>query len=194
MAPRTATYPVYPDASYVPRTVRIGGVSPEQILEELARRCVLLNEAARVLLASPCFVWSPDRRDVLTVELAVRDLGLPEGGVMGEILARAAEVGLHPCPMELAPHMRLQYMDQPEGSRGFPATAHQAPPGSITIVSDPLAADDAFPKGFYLRRIDGVLWLRGYAASKDHRWNAADRMVFIEAEGMATFGSEASHS
>lgn len=178
----------------VPRTVRIGGIAPARMLEELALRGVLLNDAARVLLASHRFVWSVEPRDVRTVELAIRDLGLAEGGVIDEIHARAAAVGLCPCPIELAPHMRLQYVDQPEGSRGYPVTAHRAPPGSITIASEPLVADDDFPKGFYLRRIDGVLWLRGYTASKDHRWNAADRMVFAKTEGMATFGSEASQS
>lgn len=165
----------------VRRIIGIGGMTPERLLEELVRRGVGLNDPARTLLASPYFVWSAERRDVHTVELAIRDLGLPDGAVFAEIHARAAAVGLFPPPIELAPHMRLGYTDQPEGARGFPVTAHRAPPGSITIASEPLAADDEFPKGFYLRRIDGVLWLRGYHSGPDHIWSPGDHLVFAVA-------------
>jgi hypothetical protein len=48
-------------------------------------------------------------------------------------------------------------------------------------VSAPLAADDDIPKGFCLRRIDGVLWLRGYRSGPEHIWSPDDRLIFIDA-------------
>jgi hypothetical protein len=82
------------------------------------------------------------------------------------------------CPLELGPHPRLQFLDQPEGHLGHPSSKHRAPHGSITVASRPLTEDYETPKGFYLRRIDGVLWLRGYCSAPDDIWNPEDRLVF----------------
>jgi hypothetical protein len=84
------------------------------------------------------------------------------------------------CPLELGPHLRLQFTDQPEGSLGQPVSQNCAPPGSLTVASAPLAQDDETPKGFYLRRIEGVLWLRGYRSWPGHIWSPQDMFVFSE--------------
>ncbi len=97
---------------------------------------------------------------------------------MRAIVESALERKLSLCPMELGPHFRLQYLDQPEGSIGHPVTQHRAPPGSITIASEPLEADHSFPKGFYLRRIEGTLWLRGYCCDDENIWDPEDRLAF----------------
>jgi hypothetical protein len=62
-----------------------------------------------------------------------------------------------------------------------PATRHRAPAGSITIASSPLDDRDETPKGFYLRRVDGTLWLRGYRSSPAHVWDPEDVFVFSRA-------------
>jgi hypothetical protein len=72
----------------------------------------------------------------------------------------------------------LHYRDQPEGHWGQPVRQHQAPSGSITIATERLDDDDDVPKGFYLRRIEGVLWLRGYRSGGEHIWGAGDRFLF----------------
>ncbi|WP_374438120.1 hypothetical protein [Inhella sp.] len=69
-------------------------------------------------------------------------------------------------------------MDQAEGALGFAPTRHQSPPGAIRVVSAPLCEDDEVPKGFYLRRIEGVLWLRGYWSSADHVRQPDEQLVF----------------
>ena len=97
---------------------------------------------------------------------------------MGEILARAGGLGLGLCPPELGPWLRLEYLDQPEGNAGQPARPGLAPAGAITIVSAALVEDDGFPKGFYLRRSDGVPWLRGYRSGPAHVWSPDDRLIF----------------
>lgn len=162
----------------VTRAVRIGGLTKEELLTALQRAGVELNEIGRTLFAHAGFTTAAAVSTVETVELAVADLGFGDGAVMATILERGRERGLGPCPLELGPHLRLQYRDQPEGHVGQPPTRHQAPPGSITVVSAPLSADEEVPKGFYLRRIDGVAWLRGYRSGPEHVWSAQDRLLF----------------
>ena len=90
----------------------------------------------------------------------------------------ALESALVECPLELGPHLRMQYLDQPEGGDGSPLTHGRAPAGSITVASFPLDESDETPKGFYLRRVDGVLWLRGYWSWAGHVWGPTDLLLF----------------
>jgi hypothetical protein len=140
-----------------------------------------MNESAEQIFASDHFTTSENRYSITTIELTVRDLGFPRGAIIAEIYARAAALGLGLCPTELGPHLRLQYLDQPEGDVGKPSRQHQAPYGSITIASKQLIEDDDFPKGFYLRRIESVLWLRGYRSGPQHVWEPDDHFIFRQA-------------
>ena len=51
-------------------------------------------------------------------------------------------------------------------------------PGAVVVASPPLDERDETPKGFYLRRIHGVLWLRGYWSWAGHVWSPQDVLVF----------------
>lgn len=159
-------------------TLHIGGVSKAQLLNRLVRSGVSLNDAAWTLFASDLFTTRPDPILICYVELSVSDSGFANGATFPELQQRAESKGYVLPPVELGPHLRLQYQSQPEGAVGMPATEHRAPPGSITIASPPLTEDDSFPKGFYLRKINGALWLRGYWSDLDHVWAPEDRLVF----------------
>lgn len=106
------------------------------------------------------------------------ELGHARGATLAQVFASAAARGLALCPLELAPHLRLQFTDQAEGFDGHPPSSHRAAPGSLTVATRPIAAGDGTSMGFYLRRIHGVLWLRGYRAPAEHVWDAADLFVF----------------
>jgi hypothetical protein len=173
----------YPNCPLVARSVRIGGVSKRELLETLLSRGIALNEYARMLFADPRFATAAESSVVDTVEITVANLGLTDGGTSGEIHGRMADVGLAICPMELGPHLRLQFLDQPEGQVGHAASQHRAPAGSVTVASGELSENAH--AGFYLRRIDGVLWLRGYRYEPDHLWSPEDRMVFARRSGVA---------
>jgi hypothetical protein len=158
------------------RVVRIGGMSKIELMAELQNRGIQCNDAARALFAHDNFTTSNAVTHVQIVELSISQLGFSRGAKMGQIHNRMCELGLSVCPLELAPHLRLQLLDQPEDSR---PSQHRAPPGSITVASQPPAMDDdSVPKGFYLRRIGNVLWLRGYRCDAAHLWSAEDRFVF----------------
>jgi len=169
---------IYPDCPTITRVVQAGGLRKSELMEELQRNAISTNESADRLFASDLFTTSETRYSVTTVELTVHDLGFARGATMAEIYARAAALGLDLCPIELGPHLRLWYLDQPEGCWGKPLRRHQAPNGSITIASEQLTEDDDFPKGFYLRRIEGVLWLRGYRCGPEHVWEPDDHFIF----------------
>ncbi len=167
------------------RTVVVGGLTLPELLLELERNAVSTNEAGRQLLASDRLVLPAQPLAVETVELSVEQLGFPHGAPYAAVVERATELGLKPCPLALAPFLRLQHLRQPEGARGEPDRRNRAPAGALTVASEWRAEDEAAPRGFYLRRIQGVLWLRGYRASSDHVWDAEDRLVFAAAESPA---------
>lgn len=167
-----------PGYGWVSRSIQVGSLGKPDLLAELRRRGVELNEAAETLFAHPAFTTTAGPSSIDTVEVPVGALGFRQGATMERIHQRATELGLALCPLELGPYLRLRLVDQPEGSLGYPPSRNRAPPGSITVASRPIADDDETPKGFYLRRIRGVLWLRGYRSDAEHVWDPDDRLVF----------------
>ena len=166
----------------IPREVRVGGVEKPELLQRLRVSGVQLNRAAEMLFDDGRFVPLGQSQVMDIAAVSVADLGFEQGASYGQLTARALESGLVECPLELGPHLRLQFRDQPEGSRGQPATHHRAPSGAITIASPALDEQEDTPKGFYLRRIDGVLWLRGYWSWPGHVWRPEDLLVFAVAD------------
>jgi hypothetical protein len=168
----------YPSGPWVARIIRVGGASKSELLSKLELTGVRLNNAALALFSDERFTTSATGSLIEIVELSVGSLGFRDGATFAQIVDRATEAGLSLCPLELGPHFRLQYTDQPEGSLGQPPSLHRAPPGSITVANAPLADDEETPKGFYLRRIEGALWLRGYRSWPGHIWSPEDILVF----------------
>lgn len=179
---------IYPDCAVITRTVDVGGLTKSQLMQKLQQQAILMNESAERLFADDKFTTSETKYTLQTVELAVCDLGFPDGATMGEIFQKATELGLELCPVELGPHLRLAYLDQSEGYLGYPLKQHQAPSGSITIAAEILNEDPDFPKGFYLRRINGELWLRGYRADHLHVWNPDDHFIFCQSTESLNMG------
>lgn len=161
-----------------PRFVHVGGMAKAELLALLERAHVQMNEHARTLFTQSAFVTSQTPSSIQIVELSALDLGFSCPATSALIHARALELGHALCPIELGPYLRLQYSDQPEGHVGSPPSHGRAPPGSITIASAPISTDDTIPKGFYIRVIGGVPWLRGYRADAEHLWAPEDRFVF----------------
>jgi hypothetical protein len=153
-------------------------MSKPELIDELVNHGIELNEAGRDLFAHNGFTTSAIPSSIETIEITVSNLGYAQGAAIADISKRAISLGLSLCPLELGPHFRLQYLDQPEGQNERPVTKHKAPFGSLTIVSPEISEDDDIPKGFYLRRMNDVLWLRGYWSGPNHIWNPEDHLVF----------------
>ncbi len=162
--------------------VRVGGIGPAALRQQLIDAGVRFNAYAEQLFADPRFVTDPAPSTVEVLVTTVAGLGFPDGARFDAWSAAASARGLALCPLALAPHWRGQWTTQPEGADGQPATRHQAPPGSVTVAcapaagaTDPLDALD----GFYLRVINGVPWLRGYRSDGSHHWAPADQLAFL---------------
>lgn len=133
----------------------VGGRTKDELLAELSRRGVMLNAYALALFADPDFTTADEERTVRVKQVSLAEIGLPDGGTFAEIVARAARSELRLCPLEVGPHLRLAYLDQPPGPY-------------LTVASPEPRPGTASPNGFYLRHLDDGLWLRGYEADPDN--------------------------
>lgn len=147
------------------RALEIGGLDKAELLSSLHAHGIQFNRYASLLFDDPAFTTSESSRWVQVREVTVAELGLP-GATSAEIFARAKSAGLELCPLELAPRLRLQLLDQAEGPY-------------LTVASRKTRDDETYPNGFYLRRFDGELWLRGYQATSDYIWEPASVFAFL---------------
>lgn len=168
-------------AAEVPVYVNIGGATKSELLLRLEEEGVRLNELARRLFDDTRFTTAPSVRPVEVICSTVADLGLPGGGAYAQVLHRAQLQGLTVCPLELAPHLRLQWTRQSEFPTAGKSLKHRAPQGSVTVATTAPPDDQDIPWGFYLRRFEGELWLRGYRSWSGHVWDCNDRFVFMHA-------------
>ena len=148
------------------RKLQIGGQSKTDLLSSLGAHGIQFNKYAHMLFDDPGFTTSESSRWVVVTDVTVAELGLAAGSISADIFARARSFGLELCPLELAPHFRIQFLNQPEGPY-------------LTVASAKTRDDEAYPNGFYLRRLDGTLWLRGYRATADYPWEPTSRFVFL---------------
>ena len=75
-----------------------------------------VGSAAAEILARPAFTLSGKKTDVELLTVSAAQLGFQgETASLTEIYARAQRLGLGLAPAEIAPQLRLQYLDQPIG-------------------------------------------------------------------------------
>lgn len=155
---------LFPDCPTTIRQVRSGTLTKSELRAEFSKHSILLNAQGETLFDGLAeAVKAPVYQE--TIELTVQQLGFSKGTTSAELFARATELGLSLCPLELAPYLRLQYLDQRAGH--------------WIIVASALQSDrDDLPTGFYLRRLEDGLWLRGYTADPEHVWDPEDHFVF----------------
>ncbi len=159
-----------------PQEVTVGGLSRGELAERLRRQGVSLNAHAETLLASSAFDERPG--EVMQfVERTVAELGLPDGGTLPEVFAAAVGRGLELCPADAAPYLRLAWTSQANSTDSV-LSVGRSPQGAVKVASAPLSDDVEYPKGFYLRAVDGVLWLRGYRCDDEYRFTPDDRFAF----------------
>lgn len=160
--------------------LRVGHLPRAELIDRLRDAGVHLNTHAWTLLDHPVFAQAGKQ----TIDVAVRTvggLGLPDGGVLAEVFGAARDQGLLPCPAVTGPYLRLAVPDQDPAPDSV-LSQGRAPTGSVTVASVPLSEDDEYPKGFYLRVVDGRSWLRGYRCADQYLWSPEDRLAFCRAE------------
>ena len=156
--------------------VSVGGLSRRQLMSSMSSRGILVNSHAETLLEDVVF---RDRapRPVVVTERTVAELGLPSGATLPQIFEVAQQQGLWLCPVDTGPYLRIALNVQVE-SRDSVMYSGRAPDGGLTVAAEVLSHDDEYPKGFYLRVVDGQAWLRGYRCDDEHVWSPDDRFIF----------------
>jgi hypothetical protein len=160
----------------IPKHLQVGVQPIAELAAQLRAAGMGTNPSAELLLNAANLRPESQPLQVTLQQIAVGDLQLDEPATVPRIIQSAEQRGLHLCPPTTAIYLRLAYLEQPASSA--PIHAHRAPVGSITVMSSPLDSAPDFPRGFYLRLIDGQPCLRGYHCSDDYVWHDDDQLVF----------------
>lgn len=162
----------------LPDTVNVGGVGKPELRNLLDRAAVRLNAYAEQLFEDPRFQTGLEPGTVCLQVVSPAGLGFAAGARYDHLVQAAAARGLGLCPLELGPHLRLQFLHQEEAPTAAADLKGSAPSGSLTVASEGPVDEGQTPWGFYLRRIGEERWLRGYRSGPEHVWAPSDLLVF----------------
>lgn len=143
-----------------PRALRTGHFDREDLLVRLGEARVALNAFAALLLADTVPVRAGAPVDVVVTVRTVAGLGLGQGGTLAQV-HDALPSDLAPCPVDLGPYLRLAHAHQPDAPDSL-LSAGRPPTAALHVLGPRLSEDPAYPRGYYLRTVEGVPWLRGF--------------------------------
>ncbi|MNL13979.1 hypothetical protein D3C87_1349040 [compost metagenome] len=149
------------------KEISIGGLTKEQLLQQLTSNGIQFNKYADILFEHPLFAPPDNVERVSLVKVKLSDFDLSNPCSYQEFTNRALAAGLKLCPLYLAGFLRLNFIDQPEGPY-------------LTIASAKPENDENFPNGFYLRNHENSLWLRGYRADDFCEWPDDNEFIFLK--------------
>lgn len=144
-------------------------MTAQETLQSLKECNIMTNQYAKTYISHPCF--SAREKGEMTVAItSLEELGLEKGASLEELLLRIKDTRFTPCPPDAGFFLRLTWTDQPKSQNSILTGSHSSPDQAVTVLSEMLESDDAFPKGLYLRNVDGNLWLRGYVCDSAYRF------------------------
>ena len=115
----------------------------------------------------------------MTIAIAsLREIGLENGATLNEIFQQIEKLGFKPCPTNTGLFLRFSWKNQPQSQNSILSRTHSSPEQAVVVLSERIETDDAFPKGLYLRNVDGRLWLRGYVCDAAYRFSGDDLFAF----------------
>lgn len=158
-------------------TLKPASFPKDQIMTRLEEHHVQINPYAREFFLHPAF--STSQPGEMTIAVAsLQEIGLAHGGTLQEIFQQIGKCQLKPCPANAGLFLRLAWHHQPQSRSSVLSGTHRSPEQAVVVLSEPVEKDDAFPKGLYLRNVDGTLWLRGYVCDASYRFSCHDLFAF----------------
>ena len=152
---------------------------PKKHLPDILKKyAIYTNAYAEKYFAHPEFHTDCFPNEVQIVITSLQELGFRQGATLKEISEVLPGFLLKPCPASTGLFLRIAWKKQEQSSNSVLTGTHQAPDQAVTVFSQVLEADDTFPKGLYLRNVDGKLWLRGYVCDNEYRWSCDDLFAF----------------
>jgi hypothetical protein len=88
------------------KEISVGGVSKEQLINQLIKAGIQFNEYAKVLFQHPTFSSNVPAQKVTLVKVQPAELGLSNPYSLETAISRGLGLGLRPCPLHLAPFLR----------------------------------------------------------------------------------------
>lgn len=169
-------------------TISTFPVAQGAVLDVLNANSIQVNEYARVFFSHRHFDAESLAPQITLVLCSLAELGIARDAVLTEIAAKARARGLCLCHAGTGLFLRLAYVQQPQSRNPVLSGAQRSPDGAVVAFSEFLEQDDDFPKGLYLRNVDGQLWLRGYVCDDEYRWPADTIFAFEKraASGLKT--------
>ena len=148
------------------KTITIGGVSKNELLQQLAEKKFYISDWAKDIMSKPEFTTLPEKKTINLARIKVRDLGFSSQPTTAELWARIKQVGSL-CPAEVGPHLRLELADQAKGDYFWLA---------MNTITD----SDGYPNVFKVKHDDyGKFWLHGNYANPGPHWNLENELVFV---------------
>jgi len=169
--------------------LRIEPFPVEQIPDMLKKHGILINHYAEEFFAHPRFSMGHSGETTVTMA-SLQEIGLKNGATISEILTHLPQTGLKACAVNIGLFLRLAWADQPQSQNSILSGTHGSPDQAVTVLSEILEQDDAFPKGLYLRNVDGNLWLRGYVCDCAYRFPGDAMFAFENDPDLCMLGQE----
>lgn len=159
-------------------TIQTKPIEKSKVLDILKANNINFNEYAELIFEHSNFHIEGLPSQIKLVMCSLAELGLTNGAVFEEIVTKANACGLCMCHASTGIFLRLSYISQVESKDSVLCGTHRSPEGAVVVLSELLEQDDAFPRGLYLRNVDGQLWLRGYVCDKTYAWAPDDVFAF----------------
>ena len=156
-------------------------LSKDQISEKLEQQGIRTNLYAQQFFSHPRFSAEYAGKITLLI-VSLREIGFENGASLPEIYQKLPQAGLKPCPPQTGLFLRLAWRDQPESENAILTGTHEVPDQAVTVLSELLEENDDFPKGLYLRNVEGILWLRGYVCESQYCFPADAVFAFETVE------------
>ena len=158
-------------------TLKACSFPKSQIMNKLEEHNILINQYAELFFTHPAFFTNHPTE--MTIAIAsLREIGLENGATLNEIFRQIDTLGFKPCPTNTGLFLRFEWKNQPQSQNSILTGTHCSPEQAVVVFSNPIESDDAFPKGLYLRNVEGRLWLRGYVCDSEYRFSGDDLFAF----------------
>lgn len=117
-------------------------------------------------LEKPGFTVASQEIEVDLLNVSLWNLGFKSGAHLHSILMKGIDLGLHLCPAETGPQLRLQYLDQPKGEW-------------LSVAMEPITDSVGYPHIFDVGHDAKGLWLSGMDGEPDRWYKPEDRFLWV---------------
>ena len=147
------------------KTIRIGGMSRDDLPAALSATDCKIGKWARDMMVQKAFMTEPEPREIDLARMTIRDLGFTSNPTTTQRDARIKEIGGEILPPSAGAHLRIGYTDQPVGEY-------------LWMYMEPIVDSDGYSRVLLVSRVDGGRWLLGVGADPGGKWDLGNFVVF----------------